>query len=101
MRPKNSDILTKAAAICEAGWVQGKYHEDGCFCMFGAIAIAAGDKQDDIDMPKAGPAVRAVEAAVGNIALETWNDAKGRTQAEVVAMLRRVAEQEQEREAGR
>lgn len=96
-----ADILTAAAALIEkpGAWTQGgfAFAPDGedsrfgfddsavCWCALGALQKVEGRL-----LTSSHPAKRALEDLVGNVAL--WNDAEGRTQAEVVAALRQAAE---------
>lgn len=96
------EVLLKAAALVERGWCQGHYALDdhgnpalveddaSCFCAEGAI-IAAGRTDSGSDFMET---VRVLGRAIGvhESKIIAWNDAPGRTQAEVVAALRAAAE---------
>lgn len=89
-----SQVLAKAADLIEpeGAWTQDVWRNDTrtCFCAEGAIAQAAG-----IEPARAGAhdSSRYLETAVGigRWEVPTWNDAPGRTQAEVVAALRKAS----------
>jgi len=74
----------------ENGWCQGIYSrlaKDGTpqFCLMGALSKCY---QGDINAPEIFFSVR---ARIGHdIKLECWNDTPGRTQAEVVALLKEL-----------
>ena len=80
-----SKVLLRAAEyIEEHGWCQHDLVEmSGRVCLMGAIYSVA--KEDD-----ARAALDMVVNAIGRFP-SVWNDAPGRTQAEVVAKLREVA----------
>jgi len=87
-----SDVLERAADLLEEfGWCQGKAgsKEEGEFCMFGALITA----QDDVKGPHRGvyKATRCLDDLGGGNFID-WNDAPGRTKAEVVAALRAAAQ---------
>lgn len=96
------EVLLKAAELVERGWCQGHYalddhgnpalvEDDACyFCAEGAI-IAAMRNDHGRDFMET---VRALGRAIGvhNSKIIPWNDAPGRTQAEVVAALKAAAE---------
>ena len=102
---KTSEILAKAADLIEQrGWSQGWYCDDaGSLCATGAILAAAGIEPearesanlwatfDDAKWADADRAWRVVDDVV-NAHTPAWNDARGRTAAEVVAALRGAAE---------
>lgn len=103
---KPSEILSAAADLIEqpGKWTQGEYAKDGrgrgcygfdeqaqCFCLLGAIQKVTGE-EDTYELRKH------VRRVVGNRAINNWNDASGRTQAEVVAALRQAAEKAREQE---
>lgn len=85
-----ADLLEKPGAWTQGTWARGA---DGlpdptretavCFCLYGAIKMAAGFAYCE-------PAIDAVIGVVGRDFIG-WNDAPGRAQAEVVAALRKAA----------
>jgi hypothetical protein len=94
-----SEILNAAADLLEkpGAWTQQDYAFDpdgvavdarneraSCFCALGAIRHAGG-YPDDVN-----PAASVLGQFVGDLVCD-WNDAPGRTQAEVVAALRAAA----------
>ncbi len=100
-----NDILRRAAELVELGWCRGHVAEnaaglsvracDPCavkWCAAGALDCAAG--LDTAAMVEAWRLVtNAVHRREGHKSLDlvTWNDAPGRTQAEVAALLRECA----------
>jgi hypothetical protein len=94
-------ILTAAADLIEPEgcWTQGTSYRDGqgravdgcdpsvvvSRCMNGAIGTVSG-----LDFRLTGPAYSILEGVVGRDTA-FWNDEPGRTQAEVVAALRKAA----------
>lgn len=97
-----ADILERAAARVERGWTQDAFARDtnGLECsVFSEHAIAwclAGAVDAETSM-RAAVFLEAIGAAIGMDAV-TWNDAPGRTQAEVVTALREAARLARERE---
>lgn len=82
------EVLHRAADLLEEfGWGQGYYgsKKEGWFCAIGAIDAAA----DDLGYPNADEATMPMYAW-GSVT--QFNDAPGRTKAEVVARLREAAE---------
>lgn len=83
-----ADVLERAADLIEpeGAWIQGVFQsEDGCsHCLHSAVM----EQADDFLKMKA-----ATQALGFNYSEEVWvwNDAPGRTQAEVVAKLREAA----------
>lgn len=62
------------------------YSQDAaCCCVYGALALAYGGTSTS----KFRRAVLEIEVVVGS-AVGTWNDAPGRTHAEVVALLKKL-----------
>lgn len=93
------EVLKAARAKIEQGWCQGDaaQNSDGelcgsqdlnasCWCCVGAIgAVTAYNEQ-------ATPALKAIRDAIGTPGIAKWNDAKGRTQAEVLAAFDKAIE---------
>ena len=101
--PTPGDVLREAAAILERdGWEQGTYgDESGPNCIRGAINRAAGCKSTvSVNEEIAHPAYVAITRHI-HCGLELWNDAPGRTQAEVVKALLRAADDVEFEAAGR
>ncbi len=89
--PEVRDVLLGAADVIErGGWCQGAYERSGSFCVSGAIRKASGWKADGHLTTICVDAHGALWQALGEN-MADWNDAPGRTQAEVVAKLREVA----------
>lgn len=89
------EILVKARALVERGWVQGRFSRmkrgKECFCAVGAICRAAGEAQA---CHRLG-ALKAVEDEIPQeLLLSQWNDAPGRTQAEVLAAFDKAIQAE-------
>jgi hypothetical protein len=84
------DVLLKAAALVEpeGAWTQGTFRDGGARCMVGAINDCAGEMTN----AEYRELSLTVAEAVGCESLTMWNDAAGRTQAEVVAALRKAAD---------
>ena len=103
-RPEPELVLNRAADLVELrGWHQGDFHEEtsGRVCAAGAIRVAAGGVPYE-SCEQASSAERAFAdclaahglAKPGHCPIEVigqWNDAEGRTAAEVVATLRAAA----------
>jgi hypothetical protein len=91
------EALLKAALLLEAeGWAQGMSQgADGGYCLSQAIVEVTGIFMGASNGAKVwGAAVDLVaqEVGVASVAgLVGWNDVPGRTQQEVVDLLRRVA----------
>ena len=103
-----ADVLNKAADLLEpeGAWTQGVYGRSSsgavttqagvkkaaCRCMIGAL-FAASDERSIYDLEHSA----AYQVLVSHLSVEDeptdWNDAPGRTQAEVVAALRQAAKQ--------
>ncbi len=99
-----ADALERAAKRVERGWCQGVYRDDkGGVCLIGAIALECGRtiRQSSYLEPDGwrtvgGKSVHTVEKARQEKALsylspdrpDVWNDERGRTQEEVVEVLR-------------
>lgn len=105
-----ADILDRAADLIEpeGAWTQGALARDEaglealdpedpdacCWCVAGAIQHVAGGGWPDSVFDLYHAARRSVLVAVGmdeNDRIAIWNDARHRTQAEVVAALRQAA----------
>lgn len=95
-----ADVLNRAADLIERdGWCQRRYRgQDGEHCVSDALIRAAGmgepgdTGQQARVMTLYCEASDALRAKVRRKNLPRWNDAPGRTQAEVVAALRAAAE---------
>lgn len=111
-------VLTGAVDLIELkGWVQEGYQSpDGCLCTVGAIVLAAGsgfkydedgEPEDFIGNDDIYAALEAIETVIGSPTGEpaytktvvarpewdtvSWNDEPGRTQGEVLSVLRAAA----------
>lgn len=87
-------LLKTAGVIEERGWCQNSYGDkQGRLCILGAMRVALKLPLRDFcgAIPPAGDeAMDRLSRHIGNRP-HKWNDAQGRTQAEVVAKLRAVA----------
>jgi hypothetical protein len=102
---KPSEVLAKAADLIEPKgcWTQhilarkgrkifatglgNDWKQADCFCVSGALIVASGEDADWVDN-KAREFLRGV---IRSPEIQ-WNDTPGRTQAEVVAALRKASE---------
>jgi hypothetical protein len=95
------EVFQDAAALVEDGWTQGHMARDAdgdmadalgdratCWCALGALYRAVGD-DGDLFRNVSVTLARQIGTAV-----PIWNDAPDRTQAEVIAALRRAAQEE-------
>jgi hypothetical protein len=93
-----SEILFAAADLIEpeGAWTQRRFgsREAGCYCIMGALHQHRWDAGLEFDDGVRAPALY-LEGFLGEIVAH-WNDARGRTQAEVVAKLREAAEKARE-----
>jgi len=88
--PAVADVLNGAADLIERdGWTKGRYADEFGYCIAGAIDVAAGCFDEQLTQ-EALQARRAVADVVARNPRK-WNDAPGRTKAEVVAALRAAA----------
>lgn len=87
------ETLTKAADLIETGWCQGTGHLrfEGAdqYCAVGAISRVTHDRGGIFS-----GSLKAVANVVGirDCMIVAWNDTPGRTQAEVVAVIRMAAD---------
>lgn len=90
------DIFRAAADLVEQGWCQRKYATkiDGqqCYCIDGAVAMAESGDPHSVITPECTTALNMLAWEKGFSAITDYNDEPGRTQAEVVAVLRDLAE---------
>lgn len=97
--PTAVDVLRAARALIEKGWTQYDFarnsggwgvdewhHSAACFCSWGALNRAG----IDLECNTASAIHWLRSATVGPIAV--WNDAPGRTQAEVLAAFDKAIE---------
>jgi hypothetical protein len=88
------EVLRAARAKIEQGWTQHAFARNGiepvpsrsvtatCWCAIGAITAANGSSSSSSEV--------FLERAVGTDDVPAWNDAPGRTQAEVLAAFDRA-----------
>lgn len=109
MTAATRQILNRAADLVEQGWTQGHYYEsrDGqdCYCAIGAINASGFNERSrmkaeglDCTQVEEGTAGATLFVKIrvqyeGFASIAMYNDSEGRTQAEVVALLRSVANQ--------
>lgn len=87
-----AEILVAARELIAKGWVQGtsrKTNDDGSLCYCATGAIYEAEKRGT---PETLDAEYALIAAIGSLDIVAWNDAAGRTKAEVVAAFDRAVE---------
>jgi hypothetical protein len=87
-------IIRRAADLVEQGWCQGAnfkvVDEKPCYCAFQALNEAS---TRILGIDPIHYVYRHLDSVGEGNSIVDYNDAPGRTQAEVVAMLRAVAEQ--------
>lgn len=82
-------LRAAARHIEKHGWCQGEMFSDaGASCAVGAIFSVTGL----VGLPLCCKALEAVSEHIGCDKLSEWNDAPGRTAAEVIAALRAAAD---------
>lgn len=91
----SNEVFTKAADVLEAfGWIQGTFGNiESGFCALGAI----GRAEDELgrigtDLEPLHAAIRHASGGQATPSIVVWNDAPGRTQAEVVTALREAGQ---------
>jgi hypothetical protein len=84
---RTSDVLRKAGDVLrERGWCQYTHKGlDGNVCAFGALNAARTGDPTDVSSPWPGDSE--FETVLGCVNGANWNDAKGRTAAEVMYAL--------------
>jgi hypothetical protein len=85
-----ADVLAAAADLLERdGWCQGHLHDDaGRRCIRGAISAAAFDLAPEGGRRAFRVAASSSVRQIIGMPLVEWNDAQGRTAADVIAALR-------------
>jgi hypothetical protein len=98
--PTAAIVLRRAARLLrERGWCQGRLMAtDGRLCLLGALDAAAFSFRMYSARAQAHAMV-AVSAYLGGQTFAAFNDAKGRTVAQVIAVLEAVADQEDAKDA--
>jgi hypothetical protein len=85
-----AEQLDAAADLLGDGWIRGTFHREtkgqDFFCLMGAVSACAPAGRD------LNTALSFVMKAIGTDSLLLWNDDFQRTQAEVVAAVRKAAE---------
>jgi hypothetical protein len=93
--------LREAKTLIKRGWTQGDYVVSGCFCASGAISkVTVGyQNEGDGDIPEQDPEFRSTIAALGKVVncnhayeIARWNDAPGRTKAQVIDAFNKAIE---------
>jgi hypothetical protein len=93
-RLATQDVALRAAAMVRAGWCQGvsrtTVDDQVCYCVVGALTYASAEVY-----PINSRITDIIDNACNEVggSLIQWNDSPERTQAEVVALLERVASQ--------
>ena len=94
----HTELYNQAAALIAKGWTQGVYSRDkegnSCdpgeksavsWCLSGALLLAS-------DLSAFSSGLREVRSYLGlKVAVATWNDNPGRTQRDVVKLLKNAA----------
>jgi hypothetical protein len=87
-------VLSVAKGLVANGWIQGELYDDhGNYCVMGALYEAEATDRGFADALVSlcgAAAVDCVNSGVGKHPIADWNDAPGRTQAEVVALFDRA-----------
>lgn len=92
------EILQKARALVEAGWMQGASFDakSGCYCASGAICAAANLSEIVFICENRTCTEARSKFATSNklagIGIVPWNDAPGRTKDEVLAAFDKAIE---------
>jgi len=95
-----AQVLTEARKLIAQGWTQGEYKRvvNGveCWCILGAMGQAASDyKPNGLAFAALFHALRADDFYLSSSSnLTEWNDAPGRTQEEVLALIDRAIAKE-------
>jgi hypothetical protein len=97
------DVLRTTAGLIERGWCQGADARDrlgatvpptgqtaAAWSLSGALAHAS--ERPDVELIAMRTALWGVSAVIPDWSLDDWNNAPGRTQAEVLQMLAAAAE---------
>lgn len=80
---KTSTLLKKARnQLAQHGWCQGKFSQGQRCCAVGAMYVASATGGGSIT-----PACTFVESLLERESLTGWNDAEGRTKAEVLELF--------------
>ena len=80
------ETLVAARALIEHGWCQGDYRVGECVCSYGALQQAInGDAEDCTITALDVEATAFLKQAMNCLSVVSWNDARGRTQADVLA----------------
>ncbi len=99
MKPKTpKQALLLARALIKKGWTQGVNQEGDCFCAQGALLfVCSFDREYDTLTNARIKLWRAIRETFEDIpkkrhfsSITLWNDADGRTQAEVLAVYDRA-----------
>jgi hypothetical protein len=80
-----SDVATKlreARKLIKRGWTQGEWHRNGCVCSLSALHKTRAPQVAD----------ETLRRVIGHRSIIAWNDAPGRTQAEVLAAFDKAIE---------
>lgn len=90
-------VINHAADLVEQGWCQDRARrEEGektCYCIVGALDAASRPGQAGDYFTAVFFVAERLSVKPCGLSLSTWNDAPGRTQDEVVKLLRSVAAQ--------
>lgn len=75
--------------LLRKGWIQGKFWSPAGFCLVGALEARDHIKTDWSVMGGACSVLRACIPIKQGPELSEWNDQKGRTKAQVIALVRK------------
>lgn len=92
-----TDLRTAADVLDEHGWAQhAAVTKDGRLCAWRAVRVAVGEPVGSVLSARLAPrrnrALEALYRHLGHRGIIDWNDALGRTEDEVKATLRGVAD---------
>lgn len=91
--PELRKLLTDARALIEEhGWIQFDHgNSNRGYCLVGALVVAGGSSLDSSN--NIARAQRRLLQLTDTMFLTHWNDAEGRTQDEVLELLRRALDE--------
>ncbi len=89
-------FLAEVRALVAQGWTQRKLldrrDDVQCYCLVGAIQTVTFKRNGPSAYALRRTACNALRNAAGDLYLARWNDAEGRTQADVLALIDRTIE---------
>ncbi len=91
MSKETANTLKKALAIIEKdGWCQGVNHRDGRHCLAGAIQLV------ELDDNKVCDAERALRKFTGDHSVVGFNDKRGQSKRNIIALLKKGIRSQQQ-----